>query len=220
MTHMSPGRRACSVERILAACLALALAGCWGFATPWPKADPPAPGVAYVYGRFSVTYDGWPLALFGVTISDVGLRLKCEGREDLLIAFPESHVLQTFELTPARCMLAELSFRGWAGNVLGTVPTETPAQALDLAGGRAYYLGDWHVDVQRRKDVHTRLVHSNAQWKVADGFEAATRELREQYPHLAALPVMDVQPPPVESTYFHYESSYFEPPPPTYPMWR
>jgi hypothetical protein len=220
MTHMSPGLRACRVERILAASLALALAGCWGFATPWPKSDPPPPGVAYVYGRFSVAFDGWPLALFGATISDVGLRLECEGREDLLIAFPETPVLQTFEQAPGRCVLAELSFRGWAGNVLGTEPAQAPAQTLDLEAGKAYYLGDWHVAVQRRKDYRTRLVHSNAQWKVDDGFEAATRELRAQYPHLAGLPVEDAHPPPVEFTYFHYESSYFEPPPPTYPMWR
>jgi len=222
---MSPGLRGHVLGRILAVSLALALAGCSGYARPLRKADAPAPGTAVVYGRFSITLQGSIMAPFDSAIGEARLRLRCEGHEGLLIAFPEvpaSEVPATksFEVAPGRCVLAELSFRDWAGTVVGVVPTHVAAQPLELAGGKAYYIGDWRVDVQRRKDYDSRMQHSYAQWKVVDAFEDATRELRERYPRLAHLPTKDALPLPEESAHFHYESPYSNLPPPTYPMWR
>ncbi len=217
---MSPELRERTAERILAACLALAAAGCTGFAAPVRKSDAPAPAAAYVYGRFSIDLHGWTMPIFESSIRSAGLRLKCEGGEDVLIGFTDIAALEAFQVAPGRCVLAELSFRNWAGVLIGAKPTHAAAQTLELAGGKAYYIGDWHVDVQTHKDFSSHLLHSNSQWTANDAFEQATRDLRERYPRLSALPVEDALPSPLDFAFFHYESRYFNVPPPTYPVWR
>jgi hypothetical protein len=146
--------------------------------------EEPRPELSYIYGRFSLATHGIMLLQPGA-VGDANLNVECDSGELISIAFVEGTSVQLLQLKPSRCALAEMVFKNAIGYTLESKPTQIASIKFDFAPGKAYYIGDWNIDIDRT--MRGGKIHSRMRWKVSDSYEATTQGVKNTYPLFASF---------------------------------
>jgi hypothetical protein len=158
------------------------LAGCAAFLPHVDADDKPIPGHAYVYGRFSKVAHGGAFGTGGS--KNVLLTLKCDNGKQILFGFSEDDPLKLLDVAPSTCVMDELVFTDALAMPIRHIPLTS--KRLDFAAGKAYYIGDYHLEISNDwNPIATRVT-----WRreASDNYEATTRDLGNAYPHFSSFP--------------------------------
>jgi hypothetical protein len=161
-----------------------ALAGCTAFLPQVDVRDEPDPGSAYVYGRFTKVVQGG--APFSGTAKGLVLVIKCAAGSEHLIDFSEDQPLKMIKLTPSACALDEFALTDAFGMPMRKLPISDIPRKIDLAAGKAYYVGDFRAQITSDK-WNPLFVRSYLQQWGTDNYASTTRELKDAYPNFSSI---------------------------------
>jgi hypothetical protein len=88
-------------------------------------------------------------------------------------------------LTPPTGALPEMDNTNAIGYTLESKPPQIASIKFDFAPGKAYYIGDWNIDIDRT--MRGGKIHSRMRWKVSDSYEATTQGVKNTYPLFASF---------------------------------
>ena len=164
-------------------------AGCAFYSAILRPADQPTPGRAYLYGRFRIDAPTPLLAMNAY--QTMGLIMRCDDGSEYRIRFSRDKPVQVVAASPARCALAEVVFtdvndipkarRGVLGD---------PPGGFVLAGGTAYYLGDYFAESTRLTSWKFFYTEVHSTWQLTstdDNYDVTTAEMKRTFANLAGL---------------------------------
>ena len=141
--------------------------------------DKPRPDSTYIYGRFSIGTTGSAFLSMGA-VGNASLVVKCDSGDEIYFTFREDNAVQLRRLKPSQCALAEMVFESGIGMTLKRQPTRIAGVKIYLTAGKAHYIGDWGLVVDRQMDAGKMRSHMT--WKVVDRYEATTQIVKATYP--------------------------------------
>jgi hypothetical protein len=172
-------RQALVMLPLLLLAVAGGLNGCASMASNVRTIDEPRSDGAYLYGRFLLVTHRLMLLEPGA-VGNASLVVKCDNGEELRVPFLEEDAVQLLQLKPSQCVLAEMAFENGIGYTLESRSTQIASVKFDFVPGKAHYIGDWDVDVERMR--LRGKIHSTMKWKIADRYGETTRMVKTTYP--------------------------------------
>lgn len=165
--------------------LAIALlASCAGHTSRIRSDEMPTGKEAYLYGTFLIRAER---TVYAGGTQGLGFSISCEDGAKYVIGFAAQDPLAVIKVAPSACLLKELVYSS-DGMFLYTKPAPPNlAYSLQIAPGKAYYLGDFLVTTDQSKDSGVL----DRTWNLADvrdNYAEVTAQVKKAFVNLAGMP--------------------------------
>lgn len=174
------------VPAVLGSLLAL-LGGCAGYTPRVSVQDMPTLNDAYLYGRFFIDAPKSWLSMDGH--QTMGFALECEDQGKYVVRFNRDDPVLAIKIKPSTCSWTEIIYSNADGQVRSRKPAPADTfKSIRFKGGYAYYLGDFAAELKTSMPSYNVI---RTEWvikSIKDNYEATTKDMRQAYPNLQALP--------------------------------